>query len=137
MPDSLLRTEYAKVKLACGKDCKGVEAGNAILDLITVSLNFLVGQCQAVDLVSKVPRKHYFTYGKDGVIARPANRQFFVDDPATIAKFWKQWLRNRISSENFARLSYTAALAPCLAMEIFDRRASVSSNRSSACGPWA
>lgn len=122
MADSLLRTEYTKVKQLCSADWKSKQAGDAILELVTVSLRFLVDQCQPIDLISKVPGKHYFTFTKSNIVARPANKQFFLGDPAAITKLWKQWLGNRISPSNFAKLSYTASLAPCLAMEIFDRQ---------------
>jgi len=122
MADSLLRNEYTKVKQACSADCKSSQAGNTILELVTVSLRFLVGQCKTIDLVSKVPGKRYFTYKKGRVFARPANKQFFVGDAGAIKKLWNQWLADRISGADFAKLSYTASLAPCLAMELFDRQ---------------
>ena len=122
MADSLLRAEYAKVKQLCSADWKSTQAGDAILKLVTVSLRFLVGQCQPIDLISKVPGKRYFTFKRGNVVARPANSQFFLGDRATITKLWKQWLGDRISPDDFAKLSYTVSLAPCLAMEIFDRQ---------------
>lgn len=122
MADSLLRTEYATVKQMCNADWKSASAGDAILELITVSLHFLSSQCLPVELISRVPGKQYFTFAKGGVVARPANKQFFIVSPSTITKLWKQWLRGRITPDDFARLSYTTSLAPCLAMEIFDRQ---------------
>lgn len=122
MADALLRAEYAKVKQLCSADWKSTQAGDAILKLVTISLRFLGGQCQPIDLISKVPGKRYFTFKKGDVVARPANSQFFLGDRAAITKLWKQWLSDRISPDDFAKLSYTVALAPCLAMEIFDRQ---------------
>lgn len=122
MADSLLRAEYTKVKKLCSVDCKSTQAEEAIFDLLQVSLRFLIDQCYPIDLISKVQGKHYFTFKKGNVVARPANKQYFIANPATITKLWKQWRNGSISPDDFGKLSYTVSLAPCLAMEIFDRQ---------------
>jgi hypothetical protein len=122
MADSILRKDYENTKRLCGVDCKGAQAGEAILELATVSLNFLLKRCRPVDLVSKVPGKEYFPFKKGNVIARPANKEYFVPDISAITQLWKKWLGETINPNEFARLTYTIALAPCLAMEIFDRQ---------------
>lgn len=121
-PESLFRIEYIKVKEAVSTDCKSDLAGKAILELVTVSLAFLKKHCRPVKLVSKVPGKEYFTFTNGTVIARPANKRLFIPKAAAIKSLWKDWLNNRITQDDFASLSYTAGLAPCLAMEIFDRQ---------------
>ena len=122
MADSILRAEYAKVKHLCSADSKSAQAGAAIFKLATISLRFLVKKCKPVDLVSKVPGKTYFSFKKANVIARPANKEFFVLEPKEITQLWKKWLDETISPVEFAKLTYTVSLAPCLAMEIFDRQ---------------
>jgi len=122
MPDSLIRNHYANAKQACSANWKGSLAGDAIFNLVNTSLRFLTSQCELVDLVSRVPGKRYVTYKKDNIVARPANARLFVRSPSTIAKLWKQWLANRIAPTDFEKLSYTLALSPCLAMELFDRQ---------------
>ncbi|MBI3654827.1 MAG: hypothetical protein HY232_00200 [Acidobacteria bacterium] len=87
-----------------------------------MSLRFLVKQCTPIDLISKVPGKQYFSFKRGNVVARPANREYFVPDPDVIIRLWKKWLGETISPVEFARLTYTVALAPCLAMELFDRQ---------------
>lgn len=122
MADSILRVEYEEAKQQCGADSKGDEAGEAILRLAKSSLKFLVTKCKPIDLVSRVPGKQYFSFKKSNVIARPANRELFIADARVISRLWKQWLAETISPADFAKLTYTIALAPCLAMEIFDRQ---------------
>jgi hypothetical protein len=122
MANALLRNEYTKVKELCSADWKSTQAGDAIFKLVIVSLRFLIDKCKPIDLISKVQGKHYFTFKKGNVVARPANKRFFVGDCNEIKKLWKQWLDNSINTDDFAKLSYTASLAPCLAMEIFDRQ---------------
>lgn len=122
MADFLMREEYAKVKKLCSSDFKSPVTGSAILELVTVSLDFLNNQCQSIELFSKVPGKRYFTFGKGNVIARPANSDLFLADPAVVSVLWSQWLEGKTSTQDFTKLSYTSALAPCLAMEIFDRQ---------------
>jgi len=121
-PDSVLRVEYEKVKLACSADYKSIEASKAIFELVAVSLAFLRRSCKPINLVSKVSNKEYFSFTNGSVIARPANKALFVRSVTAIRTLWKDWLGDRISAEGFSMLSYTAALAPCLAMEIFDRQ---------------
>jgi len=73
-------------------------------------------------LISKVPGKQYFSFKKSKVVARPANKDFFVPDFKEITRLWRKWLSETISAVEFAKLTYTISLAPCLAMEIFDRQ---------------
>jgi hypothetical protein len=120
--ESILRTEYEKVKTLCGSDFKSAQTGDAILELATISLRFLVDKCKPVDLVSRVPGKEYFSFKKGRVVARPANRKFFVSNIKEIKRLWKKWLNDSINPAEFAKLTYTISLAPCLAMEIFDRQ---------------
>jgi hypothetical protein len=120
-PDTVLRVEYEKVKSTCAADYKSIDASEAIFELVAVSLNFLKGSCKPINLISKVSNKAYFTFTNGTVIARPANKRLFIRSIRTI-KTLKDWLADRINSEGFSMLSYTAALAPCLAMEIFDRQ---------------
>lgn len=122
MANSVIHAEDVQAQLKSSRDAKSPEANAAILELVEVSLGYLVGSCQPVDLVSKVPGKTYFTYTNGTVVARAANRQLFEPDAQVIAALWSRWLRDEIDSEEFARLSYTAAIAPCLAMELFDRQ---------------
>jgi len=80
MTDSILRTEYNEAKHQCRADSKGFAAGCAILRLAMTSLKFLVEECLAIDLVSRVQGKQYFSFKKANVVARPANSEFFLAD---------------------------------------------------------
>jgi hypothetical protein len=122
MADSILRAEYEDAKRQCGTDAKSTAAGRAILHLALTSLTFLVKKCRPIDLVSRVPGKEYFSFKKANVVARPANKKFFLPDPGAISRLWKKWQAETITVTEFGQLTYTVALAPCLAMEIFDRQ---------------
>lgn len=122
MPNSIVRTAYERAKYECGADCKGAQAGEAILQLALTSLQFLLKKCQPIELISRVPGKRYFSFKKGRVVARPANEGLFVMDSDVVKHFWESWLVETISPQDFARLTYTIALAPCLAMELFDRQ---------------
>lgn len=122
MADSILRVAYEMAKQSCHADWKGQRAGKAILNLTTISLNFLIKQCQQIELVSRVPGKQYLSYKKASTVARPANRDLFLPDPNAISKYWEKWLDETISPIEFTKLTYTVSLAPCLAMELFDRQ---------------
>lgn len=122
MADYLLRAEYNKVKHQCSSSLKSPASGDVILELVLLSLRFLLEECYEIDLVSLVAGKEYFTYQKGTVFARPVNREFFLVDTDKVVQLWNLWLEHRITPGDFASLSYTASLAPCLAMEIFDRQ---------------
>jgi hypothetical protein len=99
--------------------------GEAIKHLAEVSSRFLAEECSRVNLVSRVCGKEYISFSRNDnpkIIARPANRQFFVEDPDAVAHYWREWLSGEINTDDFAKFSYTVALAPCLAMELFDRQ---------------
>ncbi|MGO8705488.1 MAG: hypothetical protein ACLQVA_16885 [Candidatus Brocadiia bacterium] len=120
-----IHAAYVDAKLACDRSYVATETGEAIKHLAEISLLFLADECEIVVLKSKVPGKEYFSFVRRGnghVVARPANARLFVRDPRRIARFWREWERGRIGKGDFARFSYTVALAPCLAMELFDRQ---------------
>jgi hypothetical protein len=113
---------YSKLKSQCNKDWGSKETGNAILDIVQLSLSFLESQSKMVDLISRVPNKNYISYSFNGIIARPANKSFFMRDHSNIPTLWDSWQNNSVSNEVKAQLLYTMALAPCLVMELFDRQ---------------
>lgn len=112
---------YQATKTACQHDWRSQAAGNAVRDLALISMRFLTSQCKRIDLISKVPGKEYMAFTYKSIVSRPANRDFFVEDGDYVRREWQNWLDGRIGSEALARMSYTVALAPCLAMELFDR----------------
>lgn len=116
-----LRNSYASVKKACQSGWRSDAASQAIIDLAVTSLRFLSTKCEQVTLNSSVPGKNYISFARNNVVARPANRDFFVVDPQVITRDWQSWLSGIPNAENFRRMFYTVALAPCLAMELFDR----------------
>jgi len=127
MTDSLvlIREEYADLKSRCAQDCRSAATGEAIRDLTLTCMRFLASKCAPVDLVSHVPGKRYVSFARrdaPGTLSRPANCALFIDDAETVAGHWRAWLDGRITQADFRRMSYTVALAPCLAMELFDRQ---------------
>lgn len=81
---------------------------------------FLAQQSDRVGLKSAVPGKTYFTYARQGIVARPVNEALFVDDVRAVVATW-QGGAGGVAPAEFARTAYTVALAPCLAMELLDR----------------
>lgn len=120
-----IHAAYTATKEACTQSYVSRSTGAAIKRLAEISSLFLAKECKLVNLVSRVPNKEYISFArKDNarIVTRPANRQFFVQDPAVVARYWNSWEENKINREDFAKFSYTIALAPCLAMELFDRQ---------------
>lgn len=121
-----IRAAYAAVKSKCGEDWQSVESSKAILTLASHSLAFLMSRCKKVDLVSRVPGKHYYGFmrkDESNTISRPVNAQLFLEDPGTLAAEWRTWEDDITATPTtWAKLSYTIALAPCLALELFDRQ---------------
>lgn len=122
MTADLIQKAYGEVKRQCRVDLKSNHAGCAILQLALTSLEFLLNKCEQTELVSCVPGKNYYTFKNKEVIARPANEEFFLVSPDKVLQLWEKWQAQNIAAAEFGRLTYTVALAPCLAMEIFDRQ---------------
>lgn len=120
-----LRQFYKEVKLCASEDCRGQGTLDALMRLVGLSLNFLRDDCQEEPLTSLVPGKQYVAYARKdnpAVVSRPANVALFNVDLDSIAPRWRSWSSGDDQGEGLASLSYTMALAPCLAMELFDRQ---------------
>lgn len=116
-----IRNAYDQVKNACRNDWCSETAGQAIIDFAVASLQFLAAECKQISLNSSVPNKKYISFSRDKVVARPANREFFELNPELVAREWQSWWYGTTNIKDFGRMFYTVALAPCLAMELFDR----------------
>lgn len=127
MPDHLsdLRTAYRSAKDRCGQDWSSRDAGMALHDFAMMALRFLTDECSVTPLVSLVPGKEYVSYvreDKSPVLSRAVNKHLFVPEPDTVSKRWLAWLEGASDSSHLATTAYTVALAPCLALELFDRQ---------------
>ena len=114
-----LQEAYGKVNRACQRDWRAEAVTAAIGGFAKLALHFLVEEAELVDLQSSVEGKRYFSFSRDGVVARPANRDLFELDATDIGERWCRWMDHPASE--FDRLAYTVALAPCLAMELLNR----------------
>ena len=117
-----LKQLYDDVRKCCRTDLSGELAANSILDLAIESIDFLNHHARRVGLKSKVAGKQYSSFRMDGVVARPANSALFVSDPQTIETSWRALKAGSLDSRLCDQLLYTLSLAPCLAMELFDRQ---------------
>lgn len=116
-----LRDAYNGVKSACQEDWRSDAVSLAFLDLAETSLQFLATECEQVELNSRVQNKEYISFRKNNTIARPANREFFAIDAPLNARNWQSCLDGSLDARNLRQTLYTLALAPCLALELFDR----------------
>ena len=112
---------YNGVKSACQEDWRSDGASQAFLDLAETSLQFLATECEQVELNSRVQNKEYISFRKNNTVARPANREFFAIDAPLNARNWQSCLDGSLDARNLRQTLYTLALAPCLALELFDR----------------
>lgn len=121
-PDDI-RDAYAEVKNACKAGWTSTAAADALIELAILSLRFLESEGTPIDLVSNVPDKEYMSYRLDRVVARPANKRFYLRDEREVGSLWRSWAaEDDITEERLACLLYTVALAPCLVMELLDRQ---------------
>lgn len=117
-----LRSAYDAVKRAVQNDCGSDASSRSIIELAVIALQFLGEDCEQVELHSLVPGKEYVSFARDGVVARPANRELFANDVRAITRDWASWARGReIGHPRLSQMLYTVALAPGLAMELFNR----------------
>jgi len=120
-----IRSAYGSAKRACAAAWISDASGEALRELAILSLKFLINECSPVELTSLVPGKQYFSYArKDApdLVSRPANSSLFVPDPDLVSAGWEAWLSGEADLAYLGRICYTLGLAPCLAMELFDRQ---------------
>ncbi len=113
---------YLAVKNACKKDFRSAEASEAILNLTASAIQFLARDTELIQLVSRVPGKKYVSYRHGLVVARPVNQSLWLPELSVITRTWDEWQKGKTEGTDLARAMYTIALAPCLAMELFDRQ---------------
>ena len=116
-----IKDAYDQVKKACRNVLNSAAASDAIADLVGTSLRFLTAQCHQIELNSSVYRKDYIAFTKDDIVSRPVNCRYFVGDPQAVTDNWQALSRGSLDHSAFDWMTYTTALAPCLAMELFDR----------------
>jgi hypothetical protein len=121
-PLDQIQGAYETAKALCAEDLKSGAARDAIRKLSLLSLKFLLSQSAPINLKSQVPGKQYISFKINTTVARPANSKYFVGDYDRLNDLWNQWNSGSIEPTNLSKLTYTASLAPCLAMELFDRQ---------------
>jgi hypothetical protein len=123
MPDqAILHSAYVNIKAQCATSYIAPQTRVAIRHLCELALDFMTTKAQLIPLVSKVAGKQYITYRSSNSVARPANKALFIVDPKLFKQYWVDWEHGALSNADRLRLLYTAALAPCLAMELFDKQ---------------
>ncbi|HLX94109.1 MAG TPA: hypothetical protein VKU37_00030 [Verrucomicrobiae bacterium] len=120
-----LRVGYKQTKESCQKDWGAKGSSLAIRQFVKTSLEFLENQCVKVVFKSLVAEKEYFGFTKKSsktIVSRPANAALFRCDSKWVDDNWEQWFKSELSVTDATKFAYTAALAPCLALEVFDRQ---------------
>lgn len=118
----ILHKAYEDIKALCALSHTAPDTRNGIKRLCELSIDFMHSKAELIPLISKVAGKQYVTYRNSTSVARPANKALFEPDPTTFRQLWAKWEDKTASSAERLRLLYTAALAPCLAMELFDKQ---------------
>jgi len=116
---------YEDLKKQAKLDISSAATGEHIHALALNALRFLREDCTQVPLISKVPGKQYFSFSLPSAskaVCRPANAAFFDLDVDRVSAHWQAWWEGKLDPADLARMSYTIALAPCLAMELYDRQ---------------
>ena len=94
-----LRVSYENIKSACREDWASKRVPDAILNLAVLSLRFLESEGTLIDLSSRVKGKEYASYRRNNVVARPANKHFFIPALNTRrASFAAEKYRSRTAS---------------------------------------
>lgn len=119
---AILHHAYESIKTHCGTSYSASETRLAIRHLCELALDFMAAKAEFIPLVSKVAGKQYVSYRNSVSVARPANKALFINDPAQFRQSWDAWASGTLADADRLRLLYTAALAPCLAMELFDKQ---------------
>lgn len=122
---SNLHAAYEVAKQQCKGGWTTTSATEALRHFAVLSLEFLTQECQQIDLVSRVVGKTFMGFRRRDIetgISRAVNRALFITEPKYVADFWDSWVVGNGNPSDLIRMSYTVALAPCLALELFDRQ---------------
>lgn len=117
-----LNDPYLRLKLLASQDLSSKDTADALMSLVSVSLEFLNSECISVPLISHVPNKSYFSFAlkkNKSAISRPVNEAQFEPDASTLRRHWSN--PQRLSSKELTRLSYTMGTAYSVASDLFDR----------------
>lgn len=121
----LLHNAYEAAKKSCKAKYGSTASAAAIDTLVGISLKFLKEKCKKVPLISTVAGKQYFSFqSKNGKyeLSRPINKANFDHDLDAVSKEWKAWRNGKAYDERtMSKMVYTVAMAPCAAMEVFDK----------------
>lgn len=121
-PSGPLQDPYIRLKLVASQDLASPATSDALLSLVSVSLNFLVSDCAPVPLISLVPGKQYYSYAlkeNPTALSRPVNEALFEPVETVIRHQWAN--PEGLKSGQLARLSYTMGTAYAVASDLFDR----------------
>lgn len=118
----ILHEGYEAVREACLQSYTSEKTRVVIKQLCMYAVEFLSEHAELVPLNSRVAGKQYISYRTDGAVARPANAALFVKDLEEFKTLWVSWDEGVIAPPDLLKLLYTAALAPCLGMELFDKQ---------------
>lgn len=122
---SQIRSAYHAVKTQAAINSGSDATSTAIRHLVSVSMSFLLTYCSRIPLVSCVDSKRYFAFSANEaprLLSRPANEDIFITDRDFVLAQWDKWAKSKRQKPISLGAWYTAALAPCLAMELFDRQ---------------
>ncbi len=117
-----LTKPYQTLKLLASHDLASDATADALMSLVSVSLEFLSTKCIPVPLESHVSHKTYRSYAlkkNTSAISRPVNESQFEPDAAIIRKHWSK--PEGLSTSQLARLSYTMGTAYSVASDLFNR----------------
>lgn len=120
-----LREAYGLTKEACQTNWGGETSSSAIRKFVKTGLTFLETECIKVDFISQVAGKNYFGFAEKSskrAVSRPANAALFQLDSKWVDDNWEPWFDGKLDVKDATKIAYTAALAPCLALEVFDRQ---------------
>jgi hypothetical protein len=120
-----LRDAYKRCKQTCQEEISGQAASAALKQFVVTALRFLEKSCVRIGLVSRVEGKDYMAFRRKdapGGISRPANVALFRLEADAVIQNWDNWVQGGLIGNDLAAMSYTACLAPCLALELFDRQ---------------
>ena len=124
-PTGVLGEPYQELQALASLDLKAVATSAAILKLALIALEFLNTECCQVDLVSLVPDKKYCAYhvkGTPKLLSRPINAGLWEPDVHKISDWWTKWRAGKkMAVMDLAKVTYTAAMAYCVGVDLFDR----------------
>jgi hypothetical protein len=120
---NMISNEFKKLTSLAKANLNSESVTECLVDLVRLSLDFLLSECTRSRLSSEVSGKEYFSFYKDNKFSRPVNKKLFRGrlSKSTLKRVFSANVSG-ISRSLLNRILYSSAISYCCATDIIKNR---------------